>query len=262
MNTTGRFQLYQMMSNNCMPIMSSLKREIDGIWYFAYGSNMVSAILKGQRKISPLRAVPAKIDDHVLKFSLLGVPYNEPAMANLEPLSVIHGKVKPIAAHGVAFLISPQDFTQIIASEGGGITYRSTRVRATALDQPGNYVDAHTLVAKKPATLPRLPSERYKALLIEGARSHKLPFEYQQMLADQKAFKPGHSSRFAVGKRIFDVFWVSFAQKQIQQGVVKFRNKRGTVPHWFMLFFDFMYSAMWIYHDYFHSRLWARGDGL
>lgn len=242
--------------------MALIQREVKDIWYCAYGSNMLSSVLCDRRKVSTKRVAPVKIHDYVLTFSLLGVPYNEPAMANIEPSSRASEKSKPTIAHGVAFLISPVDFARIIASEGGGITYRPVKLKVTALDQSNENFHVHTLLAKSPAPVPRLPSKRYMSLLIEGAKSHNLPLEYQQMLASQKTFNNGHSRRYSLGKWLFDAFWMKIAQRQIQRGVMKLRNSDGTVPRWFMLVFDLAYNAMWAYHDYFHSHIWGRGDGL
>ena len=140
--------------------------ELDGssaVWYFAYGANMASSVLVKQRKIQPLKVVSnVLIKSHVLTFGLLGVPYNEPALASLSPrasqdtTTCSSSSVPPV--HGVAFLLSTDDFTRVVISEGAGIAYKPVRLVAYSSD---SIMEVITLVAKKPAAVPRYPSKRY-----------------------------------------------------------------------------------------------------
>lgn len=98
-------------------------------------------------------------------------------------------------------------------------------------------------------------------LLIRGAREHSLPESYQKRLLSQQTFIPGQSCRFKVGKWLFDGFWQRIAY-WIEKGVYKFKDGEGNVPPWFLVIFDFLLWIMWYYHDYVHSVIWGRGDGL
>jgi gliotoxin/aspirochlorine biosynthesis gamma-glutamylcyclotransferase len=127
------------------------------VWYFAYGANMSSASFSGIRKVRPIDVVPAVIDDYALSFDLLGVPYSEPAVANLIPND--SPRMSPV--HGVAYLVSQQDLERIIATEGGGVAYRSMHARAKTITTYPRTLEICTLVARWPASHARRPSTRY-----------------------------------------------------------------------------------------------------
>jgi 3-methyladenine DNA glycosylase Mpg len=86
----------------------------DSYWYFAYGSNMSLTVLTDRRNIHPLQIRSAIIEDHCLCFDVPGMPYTEPAMAGIRPKT---GQDE-ISVHGVAYLLSPKDFAQLVESEG------------------------------------------------------------------------------------------------------------------------------------------------
>ena len=127
------------------------------MWYFAYGANMASSVLSGQRKIYPAQQVPAIINKYALSFDLLGIPYSEPAMANL----MLRDSRHSLPVHGVACLISHDDFARIIATEGAGVAYATLRTRARIVASEAQDIDVYTLVSRKPAARARCPSIRY-----------------------------------------------------------------------------------------------------
>lgn len=102
---------------------------------------------------------------------------------------------------------------------------------------------------------------RSQGLLIRGAKEHSLPKEYQDRLLAQQTFACPQSFRFQVGKFLFDSFWQRVAA-HIEMGVHRYKDEDGNVPGWFLIIFDLLLWTMWIYHDYFHSVIWGRGDGL
>ena len=74
-------------------------------------------------------------------------------------------------------------------------------------------------------------------------------------------FNLSKSARFRCGKFLFDSFWQRVAY-YIEKGVHYFKSEDGNVPGWFLTGFDFLLWTMWYYHDYCHSIIWGRGDGL
>jgi len=145
------------------------------IWYFAYGANMSPDVLVKQRKVNPQKQVIVGLPDYALEFNVPGVPYSEPAMAGL--IRLIHmdkkstDNVDIVPVYGVAYFISREDFTKIIATEGAGVAY--TILQATAkvvagVDGEivgdsllGKELPVFTLVARRPARTIRRPSTRY-----------------------------------------------------------------------------------------------------
>ncbi|KAJ5348115.1 uncharacterized protein N7506_001368 [Penicillium brevicompactum] len=229
----------------------------DHQWYFAYGSNMLSDVFIKRRKVSPVRLEVASIKSHTLCFNVMGVPYTDPAMGG------IRGKgTEDLPVYGVAYLLTPQDMHQVIVSEGGGIAYK-TKTLIAVLNCGSAAVPVITLVARHdiPLSYERLPSERYMGLLIRGAKEHSLPEQYQDRLIAQRTFVRPQSTRFQVGKFLFDSFWQRVAI-YIEKGVHRFKDGDGNVPGWFLIIFDLLLWTMWVYHDYFHSVVWGRGDGL
>jgi hypothetical protein len=141
------------------------------VWYFAYGSNMQGATLRGRRGITWTRAIPARIADWRFVcdkpplFPSMGESY-----ANLVPEAGAE-------TYGVLFELEAEDLAHVELTEGVLIgNYRRVDVVAEPLRR-GASVAAATLVAD--ARDPTLaPSERYRALLVEGAREHGLPADW------------------------------------------------------------------------------------
>ena len=138
------------------------------VWYFAYGSNMQGATLRGRRGILWSRALPGRAANWRFvcdKPPLL--PSMGESFANLVPEAGAE-------VYGVLFELDADDLAHVELTEGVLIgNYR----RADVVVEPlggGEAVTAATLVAD--ARDPSLaPSERYRALLVAGAREHGLP---------------------------------------------------------------------------------------
>ncbi|KAF2869627.1 hypothetical protein BDV95DRAFT_546675 [Massariosphaeria phaeospora] len=245
-------------------------KENNTIWYFAYGSNMSETVLTGRRKIQPHDSKIARCNEFSLSFNVMGVPYSDPAMGGLRirDTSSTHDETASEATsltsmpvHGIAYLLDAAEFRRLVAIEGGGIAYRVIEIQLDILGTNSN-VRASTLVGRHDISdsYIRLPSKRYLNLLILGAKEHSLPAPYQNALSTVPTFQPGVSARYKIGKWLFDSFWQRVAQ-QIERNVGRFKNERGIVPAWFLTVFDLLLWTMWIYHDYFHSAIWGRGDG-
>ena len=149
---------------------------MSAIWYFAYGSNMQSATLRGRRGIEYHRALPGRLDGWRL---VLDKPPLIPiggSFANVIP--------DPTAAvHGVLFEMTEEDLAHLDLTEGV-LVGNYERVPVTV--QPLVPADAEAIVAytltserRDPS---RLPTHRYMRLLIEGAEEHGLPEEYVALL--------------------------------------------------------------------------------
>jgi hypothetical protein len=182
------------------------------IRYFAYGSNMSPSVLSGRRGVRPKVSSPGLIMDHCLSFRLRGLPYIEPAFATLER---IRGK----RVHGVIHTITKDEWARIKISEGvtgqgKGYGYYESALPCTLYSN--EQVEVVTLLStqashhpeSKKATeqaglennrfsdfyLPKIlnaafPSRRYKTLLVDGARHHRLDDTYRSWLEQLTAYE-------------------------------------------------------------------------
>lgn len=142
-------------------------------WYFAYGSNMQSATLRGRRRIEPLEARVGRLAGYGLCFDIPVGP-GERGVANLctNPDSTVWG---------VLFLLEPEQHSHLDRTEGVGAgLYRRVKVE---VDASGQIVIAETYISEIRDPV-RRPSHRYRSLLIEGAREHGLPVAYLAALEE------------------------------------------------------------------------------
>ncbi|GLI64460.1 hypothetical protein VaNZ11_007732 [Volvox africanus] len=206
----------------------------DGIWYFAYGSNMNPNTLTGRRKVVPRESRPASLRGWKLSFRMLGIPFLEPGFATVERVDNIDGgnppQLAPLApaglsspsdstmpllnssnrwgseVHGVLHRISLNDWIQIMTTEGVGAGksgYRVVEVEVTQYD--GRRVRALTLEGQAPsmhsAARPVSPSRRYLGLLRDGARHYGLDPEYVTYLDSLNPYE-GDGWNAAMGRAI------------------------------------------------------------
>ena len=141
--------------------------EVDGPlhWYFAYGSNLDPRTFLGRRRMRPLGARRARLDDFRLVFDLPVGP-GERAVANLR-------RAEGELVHGVAWQITGGDASHLDRTEGVHRGYYVRRAVTLWGDEddafPGfTYVSSHGREGRK-------PSARYLGLLLAGARHHALP---------------------------------------------------------------------------------------
>ncbi|KAK1843704.1 gliotoxin biosynthesis protein [Colletotrichum chrysophilum] len=143
------------------------------VWYFAYGSNMRSSVMAG-RSIIPQQTAVARIPTHVLTFDIFGFPYSEPSFASIAKRSQVtvdtvlstdkNIPFESLPVHGVAYLISQEEYIRLVISEGGGVAYREIDVEAEFLnssEEPIQKVIVSTLEAKHPFRPNAAPSARY-----------------------------------------------------------------------------------------------------
>jgi len=144
------------------------------VWYFAYGSNMQSATLRGRRGVAYRRAVPARVSGWELVFDKPGLLGTGEAYASLVP-------VRRATAYGVLFEITPDDMAHIDLTEGVLIgSYRRVAVTATAL-QTRTRRTAFTLTSDRRSPGAR-PTSRYMDVVIAGAVEHGLPDHHVDLL--------------------------------------------------------------------------------
>ncbi len=160
-------------------------------WYFAYGSNMETATLRGRRGVEVLQANPARVSGWRIVFDKPGI------------VSVGHGfgnivEDPAAAVLGVAYELPEAEMEHLDLTEGVLIgNYRRVEVSAELLGD-GRRVRAWTFASEKrdPALE---PSIRYMACVVAGALEHGLPAEYVEWLrgvpavvesAEAKAFRP------------------------------------------------------------------------
>lgn len=148
---------------------------MEGIWNFAYGGNMNPRVLSERRRIDPLESVAGVLEDFRLVFNTRGIPWIEPAFANVEP-------VKGERVHGVLHRLTPEQFTRLDLFEGRGLAYRHMELDVKAYD--GRTIRARVYSAIR-VTAEKPPSCRYLNLLREGASFYQLAPEYVRMLSDQ-----------------------------------------------------------------------------
>ncbi len=141
---------------------------MDGLWYFAYGSNLCRATFVERRGMSPLESRRGRLDGYRLTFDLPVGP-GERGVANL--------LADPTAATwGALYLLEPRACEHLDRTEGVHAGYyRRLDVRVTTDDGTRlpafAYHSATTVAGRK-------PSPRYLGLLLDGAREHALPEDW------------------------------------------------------------------------------------
>jgi len=99
--------------------------------------------------------------------------------------------------------------------------------------------------------------------MIHGAEELLLPESYRKYLELVPSYRPPEAIRRRLGATIFLAFWIpmmSFAEALTK--VTANYDGQGNVPELVKFIVRFILRAMWLYHDFFHSYLWGRGDGI
>lgn len=145
------------------------------LWYFAYGSNMETATLRGRRGIEFSRALPARAPGWRL---VLDKPPLVPlggSFANIVPDS--DGEVL-----GVAFEVTVAELDHIELTEGVRIgNYHRVAVTVSPIGTHAESLAAVSLSSERRDPTLR-PTQRYMACLIAGAVEHGLPAAYVDFL--------------------------------------------------------------------------------
>ena len=156
----------------------------DGIiWYFAYGSNMQSATLRGRRGVAPRSAVPAGLAGWRLVLDKPTIIATGQSVANVVPDATAE-------VLGVLYEVTAEDWAHLELTEGVGFgNYQTADVSVVPLGASEAIV-ARTFTS--PRRDPALrPSRRYLELVIAGAEEHGLPPEW---IAALRAIPAGEES--------------------------------------------------------------------
>ena len=141
------------------------------LWYFAYGSNMSAEKFTRSRGIIPLDRAVVRVSGWALIMEIPGIPYSEPSFGSITksgPITAEEGRSFDVV--GVAYLITQQQYTAIIASEGGGVVYADIKLAGEVIDRLtrsrlGTHLSVRTLASAVVRRPPPLPSQRYMVRL-------------------------------------------------------------------------------------------------
>ncbi|KAF2031812.1 hypothetical protein EK21DRAFT_62449 [Setomelanomma holmii] len=274
---------------------STLQEKEQTVLYLAYGSNLCNETFRGVRGIRPLSQVNVLVPSLRLTFDLPGVPYTEPCFANTarqvsdSPLkhtqsshgSEYHKDRWHKGLVGVVYEVTFSDYAHIIATEGGGSSYKdilvdchvlpfADTVPTTPTSKP---FKAHTLFApmvhsdgtrcatervSRPDPSYAQPSARYLKLITDGAAECDLPAEYQDYLHDIRPYTIT-SKKQAMGKTLFLLIWMPFIlfifalSKQLQ-------DDKGRAPKWFGALSAMIFKGMWVSYDGVFRKMFGDGE--
>jgi len=283
----------------------------DTVLYLAYGSNLCAETFKGVRGIKPLSEVNVLVPELELTFNLPGIPYQEPCFANSRYRAKPYPGTQPDGAipsssgsfigeedyhkdrwHkglvGVVYEVTKEDYAVIIATEGGGSSYKDVLVDAYEVPLGSQIIDphpntapfkVHTLYAPtspppsqspsppirrpdwamhRPDPSYAQPSARYLKLIRDGAAEHHLPAEYQSFLADLRPYTIT-TRRQALGAKLFLSFWLPFIMF-LMGSSRKLADKDGKMPDWFAWVMALLFGAMWGDYDLVFKRVFGDGE--
>ncbi|KAI1653952.1 hypothetical protein F4813DRAFT_372595 [Daldinia decipiens] len=251
-----------------MTVFRTLTSPTTNVWYLAYGSNLSSTKFTHDRGIVPISIRLVTVPGWTLSLDSAGVPYSEPAFASISPVDRSENE-KYDQLVGTAYELTPGMYTEVLASEGGGIAYAEIEVRAQVLYDDNTEPPQGTIAILATRSLITLlrrearPSIRYMGLLREGAAESCMPISYQKFLAQLPVYHPPRKPFCRVGAAIFLAFWVPVMSIMERVTKASLKNRKtGTAPDWVIIMVRAVVWAMWSYHDFVHAPIWGRGDGM
>lgn len=144
---------------------------------------------------SPKESIPAKLPGWRLTYDYRGMPFVEPAFADIEPLTP--GDTTP-EVQGVCHQITMKEWEGIVATEGGGGVYKHgyhvVNVNPVPLRGSKTPIKALSLSVGQDEVLKfhdnqlHLPSKRYLTLLVEGAKYYQLEPSYVDWLESHECY--------------------------------------------------------------------------
>ena len=279
------------------------------VLYLAYGSNLCKETFRGKRGIKPLSQINVQVPELRLTFDLPGIPYVEPCFANSakrDPEKDAAGAERRCAKDeksplledssrrqdnwhkgmiGVVYEVTAADYAHIIATEGGGSSYKDILVDCFPLPTaspwdpvPSNPetkpFKAHTLFApaippgeeppkdggrfQRPDTEYAQASARYLKLITDGAAECSLPYEYQDYLQALQPYTPT-TAKQRLGQFVFLTVWGPLIFFVIFGGKM-FTGKDGQSPAWLKEFTGALFKAVWASYDGFFKPLFGDGE--
>jgi len=192
------------------------------LWYFSYGSNMNTEIFEKKRKIKCHDHKVCKVPGYVLTFAEGIIPYVEPSFCTCLKRSDLSVDDDRPDIHGVAFLITKQQYEHMLLTEGGwGYQeyrnhpfwsighYGEEEIECVEIkpEGTGSNKKESDLKIFKALTLVGLfgvhqrydcnASKRYYDLVKVGAESSGLPTSYREYLKEKHpAFEPISNCRW------------------------------------------------------------------
>jgi hypothetical protein len=266
------------------------------VLYLAYGSNLCNETFRGARGIKPISQINVLVPELRLTFDLPGIPYTEPCFANSarrDPGSDVANDPQRSGYHkdrwhkgmvGCVYEVTASDYAHIIATEGGGASYKDILVECYPLPQskivPENpqtpSFKAHTLFApvqktssdrqqlgkkshfSRPDPSYAQPSARYLKLITDGASELGLPVEYQEYLQNIRSYTIT-TKKQAIGKSIFLGLWVPFLLMLF--GLAKMvQDENGNTPQWYATLMEWFFMAMWATYDTAYKNMFGDGE--
>jgi hypothetical protein len=110
----------------------------------------------------------------------------------------------------------------------------------------------------RPDPLYSQPSVRYLQLLIDGAKEHELPQDYQTYLAGLHAYRIT-SLRQQIGFFIFVMMWGPFFLIFLQ-GSKYMSDKDGRLPTWLSMTMAVVFNLVWMSYDMILKPLFGDGE--
>ncbi|KAF1362623.1 hypothetical protein EJ07DRAFT_152884 [Lizonia empirigonia] len=238
--------------------------EHTAVWYFAYGSNMSRSKFTGSRGIQPMKTARAIIPGWTLTTEIPGTPYSEPAYTSIRPITGMDVKAREVV--GLAYLITADQYTHLVASEGGGIAYVDIAIPAVPATPEDESLTGPQFVVRTLGTVMRRipqasPSERYMKLLTDGAADARLPEAYCQYLQSIPKYQSPTNPRRKLGALLFLAFWTP-VMYLVEKVALASLGPDGNAPAGVGQVVRFVIYVMWAYHDCVHAPIWGRGDGM
>ncbi|KAF7513975.1 hypothetical protein GJ744_006589 [Endocarpon pusillum] len=262
------------------------------ILYLAYGSNLCRKTFRERRHIRPVSQINVVVPQLAMTFDLPGLPYKEPCFSNTRYRQApapedsagnaekdrYHKQMWHKGLVGVVYEVTLADYAHIIATEGGGASYKDVLVDCYALpDDPslpvpaipsGTAFKAHTLFAPPPASggarLARpdpdyaQPSPRYMKLITDGATELVLPYEYQEYLHLIRGYQMT-STKQRLGQFIFLSIWAPVLIFIFGAGRM-FADKKGRYPPWLTRLAGSIFIGVWASYDSFFKDFFGDGE--
>lgn len=223
-----------------MVVIRGLPPPTENLWYLAYGSNLSSSKFVKDRGIVPLQSRIVRVPGYTLDMSAAGLPYREPSFASIHRINRdIDKSDKVYKEHfcsdmelecdwttlwGTAYLLSSDQYTRVIASEGGGIAYREVEVlvesigghtsgqtahigdKASSSSSAAGTWTARTLLATLPRYPAPRPSHRYmvRSLLFLAHLNMTMVFSGRKPTVMRKRLtRPNKGHHYKRGQRVW-----------------------------------------------------------
>lgn len=280
---TSRLEL---SSAPLLPPISAYREEPKTVLYLAYGSNLSAETFKGKRGIKPLSAVNVHVPAIDLTFDLAGIPYTEPCFANCQykrnqsdsPRSKDYHKTRwHKGLVGVVYEVTLDDYRTIIATEGGGASYKDELVQCFVLPDGSETVDpnpsgtpfeAHTLLCpfnekdatriSRPDPNYAQPSARYLKLITDGAKEHNLPAEYINYLHGIRAYTVT-TTRQKMAQIFLMIVLLPIILAVFGLGKI-FADKNGKIPVWLAHILGTLFRYVWAAYDKVLKDMFGDGE--